>query len=255
MTSESVMTFSTRKVLSAVIATALTIATPMHPAQAQFAVIDVANLLQNYLNGAQEILTAARTLQSNINEAEMIANEIKNLKNLPQDIVGAYQWRFQRVLWDLQRLTQLVGNYYTLSQMFAARYPNLRDSQQNSANLFALQAQWSDQYRDNLLQALQQGASVLDDLRDSTANTQSMAYSSQGAVGALQAIQAGNQLTMRVNEDLDRLNTQVATFNGAVLEKMAREQSENDAAESMRRELHAHDTDPYFSNPARDPRY
>ena len=79
--------------------------------------------------------------------------------------------------------------------------------------------------------------------------------SSQGAVGALQAIQAGNQLTMRVNDDLQRLNTQVATFNGVVLERMAREQSENDAAEAIRKQLHAHDGDRYYGNPVRDPRY
>ncbi len=70
-----------------------------------------------------------------------------------------------------------------------------------------------------------------------------------------QAIQAGNQLTLRVNDDLQRLNTQVATFNGVVLEKMAREQSENDAAEALRLRLHAHDRDPYTPMPARDPRY
>ncbi len=99
----------------------------------------------------------------------------------------------------------------------------------DNINMFTLQAQWGDQHRQNLLQALQQGAGVLKDLQYAVGDTQFMTFSSQGGVGALQAIQAGNQLTMRVNDDLQRLNTQVATFNGVVLEKMAREQSENDA--------------------------
>jgi len=249
------MTLSYRKTLCAAVAATVIVATPIRDARAQFAVIDVANLTQNYLNGAQEILTAARTLQSNINEAQMIANELQNLKNLPQQVINSYLWRFQHILSDIQRLTQLVGNYDNLSRTFAARYPALRTSYQNSANLFALQAQWGDQHRQNLLQAMQQGAGVLKDLQGAVGDTQYMASSSQSAVGALQAIQAGNQLTMRVNDDLQRLNTQVATFNGVVLEKMAREQSESDAAEAMRRQLHAHDRDPYYANPVRDPRY
>lgn len=249
------MTFSYRKTLCAAMAAVLIVAAPVRDARAQFAVIDAANLFQSYLNGAQEILTAARTLQSNINEAQMIANELLNLKNLPQQIVNSYLSRFQHILSDVQRLTQLVGNYDNLSWTFATRYPNLRYSSQSSANLFALQAQWGDQHRQNLLQAMQQGAGVLKDLQGAVGDTQSMAWSSQSSVGALQAIQAGNQLTMRVNDDLQRLNTQVATFNGVVLEKMAREQSEADAAEALRKQLHAHDRDPYFPRPVRDPRY
>jgi P-type conjugative transfer protein TrbJ len=245
---------STRNVLFVAIATAFvaTLPTRVH---AQFAVIDAANLAQNYLNGAQEVLTAARTLQSNINEAQMIANEILNLKNLPQQIISSYVMRFQHILSDVQNLTQLVGNYNNLSYSYAARYPNLRMSAGDSINMFTLQAQWGDQHRQNLLQALQQGAGVLKDLQSAVSDTQFMSFSSQDGVGALQAIQAGNQLTMRVNDDLQRLNTQVATFNGVVLEKMAREQSENDASEAIRQQLHAHDKDPYYPNPARDPRF
>lgn len=241
--------------LTAAIAAALILAIPVRQAHAQFAVIDVANLMQNYLNGAQEILTAARTLQSNINEAQMIANQLLNLKNLPQQIIDSYVSRFAHILSDIQNLTQLVGNYDTLSQTFAARYPNLRNGTVEPSQIFALQAQWGDQQRQNLLQAMQQGAGVLKDLQAAVGDTQFMASSSQGAAGALQAIQAGNQLTLRVNDDLQRLNAQVATFNGVVLEKMAREQAEDDAAEAMRRQLHAHDADPYQPSPARDPRY
>lgn len=242
-----------RQVLFAAIVTAV-VSMPM-PVSAQFAVIDAANLNQNYLNGAQEVLTAARTLQSNINEAQMIANQILNLKNLPQEIINSYVMRFQHILNDVQHLTQLVGNYDNLSTSYAARYPNLRSSPMDSTSMFTLQAQWGDQHRQNLLQAMQQGAGVLKDLQSVVSDTKFMSSSSQSAVGALQAIQAGNQLTMRVNDDLQRLNTQVATFNGVMLEKMAREQSENDATEALRQQLHAHDKDPYTPMPARDPRY
>ena len=222
---------------------------------AQFAVIDAANLTQNVLNGAQDVLTAARTLQSNLNEAQMIANQLLNLANLPQSIINGYVSRFQHILADVQNLTQLVGHYDALTLNFNTRYPNLRSSPVGTADVFTMQAQWGDQHRQNLLQALQQGAGILKDLQAAVGDTQFMTSSSQGSVGALQAIQAGNQLTMRVNDDLQRLNTQVATFNNVVLEKMAREQSENDMADSVRTQLHAHDRDPYVPSPVRDPRY
>lgn len=245
----------TRHRLAAAVAAALIFVSPIHEAHAQFAVIDIANLTQNYLNGAQEILTAARALQSNINEAQMIANQLLNLKNLPQQIIDSYVSRFQHILSDIQSLTQLVGNYDALSATFASRYPNLRNGYVDTSQMFALQAQWGDQHRQNLIQAMQQGAGVLKDLQAAVGDNEFMTSSSQNAAGALQAIQAGNQLSLRVNDDLQRLNAQVATFNGAVLEKMAREQAEDDAAEAMRKQLHAHDADPYYPSPARDPRY
>jgi type IV secretion system protein TrbJ len=249
------MTLTVRRSLSIAIAALLIAGSPVREAQAQFAVIDAANLTQNYFNGAQEVLTAVRTLQSNINEAQMIAHEVLNLANLPQQIIDSYISRFQHILNDVQHLTQLVGNYDNLTLSFNSRYPNLRTSSVTSDSVFTLQAQWGDQHRQNLLQALQQGAGILKDLQQSVGDTRFMAASSQSAVGALQAIQAGNQLTLRVNDDLQRLNTQVATFNNVMLEKMAREQSENDASEAIRTQLHAHDRDRYSPSPARDPRY
>lgn len=248
------MTISHRKVLCAAVLAAVIAASPTQDARARWAVIDAANLTQNYVNGAQQILTAARTLQSNINEAQMIANQILNLKNLPQQIINSYTTRFQHILSDISSLTQLVGNYSSLSSTYAQRYPNLSGSNESSANIFTLQAQWSNQYRQNLVQAMQLGAGVLKDLQGTVGDNQFMTSSSQSAAGALQAIQAGNQLTMRVSDDIQRLNTQVATFNGAVLEKMAREQAEADAAEGLRKQLHAHDADRYYGSPARDPR-
>jgi P-type conjugative transfer protein TrbJ len=222
---------------------------------AQFAVIDAANLTQNYFNGAQEVLSAARTLQSNLNEAQMIADQLLNLANLPQQIISSYVTRFQHILNDVQQLTQLVGNYDNLALNFNTRYPNLSTTPVSTTSVFTMQAQWGDQHRQNLLQALQQGAGILKDLQAAVGDTRFMTSSSQAGVGALQAIQAGNQLTMRVNDDLQRLNTQVATFNNVVLEKMAREQSENSAADSIRIQLHAHDGDRYTPAPVRDPRY
>jgi type IV secretion system protein TrbJ len=244
-----------RQRLFAAIATVIVAGLPVHESRAQFAVIDTANLSQNYLNGAQEVLTAARTLQSNINEAQMIVNQLLNLANLPQQIINSYVMRFQHILNDIQHLTQLVGNYDNLTLNFNTRYPNLSTSPVGTTDIFTMQAQWGDQHRQNLLQALQQGAGIVKDLQAAVGDTQFMASSSQAGKGALQALQAGNQLTMRVNDDLQRLNTQVATFNNVVLEKMAREQAENDATDSIRNQLHSHDRDQYNGSPARDPRY
>ena len=50
---------STRNALFVAITTAFVAMLPTR-AHAQFAVIDAANLSQNYLNGAQEVLTAAQ---------------------------------------------------------------------------------------------------------------------------------------------------------------------------------------------------
>src|ERR1700730_9908272 len=65
---------------TALVGLSLTLA-PAEPAKAQWVVFDPGNFSQN-------ILTAIRTLMSNVNEVEQIANQIQQINNEIQNIKG-----------------------------------------------------------------------------------------------------------------------------------------------------------------------
>src|SRR5258707_2714023 len=94
------------------------------PAQAQFVVIDPANLIQNTLSAIRSLTQIENQIQSLANEAVMLENEAKNLTNLNFNSLG----RLQGILGTIQRLlNQAQGLSLQLAQanaQFTRLYPN-----------------------------------------------------------------------------------------------------------------------------------
>ena len=63
----------------------------------------------------------------------------------------------------------------------------------------------------------------LNTLQAAQSNFEQLGNASQSAGGALQAMQAGNQINMAVGQELMKLNAQTAVFQQALLEEQARE--------------------------------
>src|ERR1700674_2378239 len=109
---------------TALVGLSLTLA-PAEPAKAQWVVFDPGNFSQN-------ILTAIRTLMSNVNEVEQIANqiqqinnEIQNLQGMPGalsgSLLGDYVTAWNRMTNTFTAINGLSANIGTL----AANYDNL----------------------------------------------------------------------------------------------------------------------------------
>jgi TolA-binding protein len=100
------------------------------PAHAQWVVFDPANFSQN-------ILTALRALESNLheikdytaqlqqiqNQVTGLANDARNLKALPQNIVSQYQQALQGFQQQVQQTQGLMKNLANVRTQFGQQYP------------------------------------------------------------------------------------------------------------------------------------
>ena len=188
------------------------------PTQAKaFVVFDPSNFAQN-------VLSAIRALTSNINEARMIANEVislsneaKNLTSLPFDIIQEYNSQFSDLFTAVGSVNGLMQNLQTLQSQFESLYPDFSQiydpvSRSSMATDMEKQIQTT---REMMLGASQTGAQVLQNLPTTQAQLDRLLSDSQGAVGILQATQAGNQIAATVAGNLTNLNAQLATYTQA----------------------------------------
>ncbi|MFN3253440.1 P-type conjugative transfer protein TrbJ [Roseibium album] len=153
-------------------------------------------------NHAENVLSAARALeeinnqvQQLSNEAQMLINQTRNLANLPLSIAGELQGSLNevdRLIKDAQ------GIAYELSEIdstYRQFFPDQYESSVSTSKILAdAQATWN-LAREGFRHALEVQASVVGEIRSDAAALDRLIGESQGAVGNLQAVQAGNQLT------------------------------------------------------------
>ncbi len=165
-----------------------------HPACAQWAVIDSANLVQT-------TLTAMRTLTQIENQAQELANEAIMLENEAKNLKGFNISNLNRLLSTLQTTNQLITQAQGLGfsllreeQLFAQEYPTAYGNSATSAQM----AQDAQQRWIYSLTALKTSLAVQSQAQANFASDQAsltdLVNQSQSAVGALQATQATNQL-------------------------------------------------------------
>ena len=157
------------------------------PALAQRIVFDPSNFVQN-------TLTAIRTLEQINNQIRQLQNDARNLASLPFNAVG----RLRANLATTQRLiAQAKGLAYELATMdrdFARLYPEQYAATISGDQMYRdAQERWK-----NTLQGLQttvrMQAQASQNLGEDEGVLADLVSQSQSAVGALQAMQATNQL-------------------------------------------------------------
>ena len=168
------------------------------PARAAIPVVDFANLTQN-------VLTAARTLDEVNNQIiqiqqgiAMLKNEARNLTSLPFSVLTELQssmGQIDQLMAQAQSLTYTVQQVQAQFQQLYPNYqsPNFQENITQASLLADANARWQasvDTYQHTMEVQSQIVASVPAD----QANLSALVGQSQGAVGALQAIQTSNQL-------------------------------------------------------------
>jgi P-type conjugative transfer protein TrbJ len=193
-----------------VFATALSLALPK-PAAAQVVVFDPTNYVKS-------TLTELHTLQSTINQATQIANQLKqlayevqNAKNIPSGVWG----QIQRDLSDLGQIAK-VGQSISyadgaLSAEFARMYPG-----------YAVPIDYTrayTQWGNNALGGIQ-GALASAGLQSSQFASEDAVFAqlqtlSDGSVGHMQAVQVGNMIAIQQVQQLQKLRQlQMAQLQG-----------------------------------------
>jgi P-type conjugative transfer protein TrbJ len=164
------------------------------PSPAQFAVIDIANLLQTTLTAARSLTQIANQIKSLENEAVMLINEAKNLTAINYNVVNRLLETFGNIN---QLLKQAQGLSLVLQQteaQFTRLYPTAYAPGTNNAQM----AQDAYVRWQNSLEALRTAVNVQSQSNASfasdTISLGDLVTQSQNAEGALGAIQATNQL-------------------------------------------------------------
>jgi len=169
------------------ILSATTLALLASPAHAQWAVFDAANYAQN-------IMTAAHTLETINNQIRQLQNDALNLTGL--DFSALQQLRSALASTN-QLIQQAQGLAYDISQMdadFARLYPDAYAATITGSQM-ALDARqrWNFSLK-ALGSAMRMQAQASQNLAIDEETLSDLVNRSQGAVGALQATQATNQL-------------------------------------------------------------
>lgn len=162
-------------------------------------------------NYAQNVLTAARTLEqinnqitSLQNEAQMLINQARNLASLPHSSLQALQQNVQRtqqLLGEAQNLAFEVGQ---IDQAFQSQYGNVPLSATDAQLVADARSRWENTVG-GLQDAMRVQAGVVGNIDSNRAEMATLVGESQGATGALQATQAGNQLLALQSQQLSDL--------------------------------------------------
>ncbi len=168
-------------------------------------------------NHAESVLSAARALeeinnqvQQLSNEAQMLINQTRDLANLPLSIAGELQGSLNevdRLIKDAQGIAYELSKIDSTYRQF---FPDQYESSVSTSKILAdAQATWN-LAREGFRHALEVQASVVGEIRSDAAALDRLIGESQGAVGNLQAVQAGNQLTALAAKQFMQLQSLLA---------------------------------------------
>lgn len=191
----------------------------MPAAQAQWVVIDPTNLVQNTLTAIRTLEQINNQIRQLQNEAQMLINEARNLASLPFNVVNRLRANLDTTR---QLITQARGMAFDIQNMdrqFAQLYPEQYAASVSGNQMF----QDAHQRWQNTLQGLQTAmrmqAQVSQNLNQDEGVLADLVDRSQSATGALQAMQATNQLlALQAKQSIQTQQLQLTQGRAASLE-------------------------------------
>jgi P-type conjugative transfer protein TrbJ len=226
---------SRRRLLAASIAVLLLVS-PL-PMRAQWVVFDPNNYTQNVLTAARELQQINNQIASLQNQAQMLINQTKNLVNLPYSSLAQLQQSIQRTQQLLGQAQRLAYDVQQIDRAFSTTYAPAGSSLTSQALMTNAQSRWQ-----NSLSALQDAmrvqAGVIGNLDTVKIQSSALVSASQGASGALQVTQAGNQiLALQAQQLADLTATMAAQGRASSLEAARRVAAQDQGREQLLRFL------------------
>jgi P-type conjugative transfer protein TrbJ len=206
-----------KKRLLAVAAAALIGVMPV--AQAQWVVIDPTNLAQNILTAAHTLEQINNQIRQLQNEAQSLMNEARNLASLPFNVVNRLRSNLDTTRQLIAQARGLAFDIQNMDQQFAQLYPEQYAATVSGNQMF----QDAHQRWQNTLQGLQTAmrmqAQVSQNLNQDEGVLADLVDQSQSATGALQAMQATNQLlALQAKQSIQTQQLQLTQGRAASLE-------------------------------------
>lgn len=201
--------------LAAVLSGSLLLAQPA----SAITVIDPTNLVQNTLTAIRTMEMIDNQINQLQNEAQMLANQGRNLTSLPFNVVN----RLRSTLATTERLiAQAQGLAFEVQSMnaeFARLYPEQYAATVSGDQMYQDARQRWQNTLNGLQTAMQMQAQVSQNLSDDEGVLTDLVSRSQSATGALQAMQATNQLlALQAKQSIQTQHLQLTQGRATALE-------------------------------------
>jgi P-type conjugative transfer protein TrbJ len=207
------------------------------PASAQWTVFDPSNYAQNVLTAARSLQQINNQITSLQNQAQSLINQARNLASLPFSSLQALQQNIARTQALIQQAQGIAYNVQNIDQAFRTSYAPASTTASSETLIQGAQARWQQSVQ-ALQDAMRTQATVVGNLPANAAQLSSLVTASQGATGALQATQAGNQLLALQAQQLADLTAAIAAQGRAqALESAQRQAAASQGQEQLRRFL------------------
>lgn len=179
------------------------------PAAAQWTVFDPSNYAQNVLQAARTLQQVNQQITSLQNEATMLVNQARNLASLPYSSLQQLQQNVRRTQALLQHAQNIAFDVRSIDQAFQRQYGSASMSATDRQLVADARSRWQNTVG-GLQDAMRVQAGVVGNIDTNRAEMATLVTRSQGATGALQATQAGNQLLALQAQQLADLTAMMA---------------------------------------------
>ena len=207
------------------------------PAAAQWIVYDPTNYAQNVLTAARTLQQVNQQITQLQNEATMLINQARNLASLPYSSLQQLQQSVQRTQQLLAEAQGIALNVQQIDRAFQTTYGNASMSASDQALVAGARERWQNTVG-GLQDAMKVQAGVVGNIDGARSAVDSLVTASQSATGALQAAQAGNQLLAVQSQQLADLTAMMASIGRAqALDAAQRAAAQVQGREQLRRFL------------------
>lgn len=203
------------------------------PAQALI-VFDPSNYSQNVLTAARSLEQITNQITSLQNEAQMLINQARNLASLPFSTLQELQQSVQRTQQLLGQAQNVAYDVQQIDQAFQQKYGNVSLSASDQQLVTEARSRWGNTVG-GLQDAMRVQAGVVGNIDTNRSEMSALVGQSQGATGALQATQAGNQLLALQAQQLADLTAVVAANGRAQALQSAEQATAADQGREQRR--------------------
>jgi P-type conjugative transfer protein TrbJ len=218
-------------------ALALAVALSLSPptAHAQFVVFDPSNYAQNVMTAANTLQQINNQITSLQNEARMLINQARNLANLPYSSLQTLQQSIAQTQQLLRQAQRIAYDVQQIDDAFATQYGAANVQASSTALIDGARQRWQNSLA-GFQDAMRVQATVVQEIETARSEAGALVSSSQSAVGALQASQAGNQLLALQSKQLADVTALIASQSRAQALEMARNaEAQEQAREQLRR--------------------
>ncbi|MDP3550659.1 MAG: P-type conjugative transfer protein TrbJ [Novosphingobium sp.] len=209
------------------------------PAYAQFGgiVYDPSNYAQNVLTAARSLEQINNQIRALQNQATSLVNEARNLATLPTSVLAPLQQQITQTQALLGQAQRMAYNVQAIQTEFARQYKSTDLTASQRTMVESAEGRWQNSVS-AFEDALKVQAGAVANIEGTRNAVNDLVTASQSATGALQAAQAGNQLLAVQSQQLTDLIASVTAMGRAqTLDAASSAAAKAQAREQLRRFL------------------